>query len=158
MSLNCRPANTGDQYWTELLIRREKAVLFAVASVTHTPFAVVTGVPVALLTMFVQSALFRAPVESPLPMMMPDAENPPEVSEFHVPYATLKGVSQIPNMMSPRSLETPIPEFRPPKSAPVVADDSRRPSGHAPASNWNHTAVPPPRSSLPRTPIELPGE
>jgi len=80
MSLNCKPLNTGDQYWTELLTRRDHAVLLAVASVTHTPLAPVTaapvvllivdGVPVPLLTMFEHSPLFRAPVESPLPMMI----------------------------------------------------------------------------------------
>src|SRR5256885_9387526 len=81
MSLNCKPLNTGDQYWTELLIRREKAVLLAVASVTHTELGVVAAIePEPLLTMFAHCALFRAPVASPLPMMIPEDANPPELS------------------------------------------------------------------------------
>src|SRR5258708_30483371 len=158
MSLNCTPENTGDQYWIELLTRRDHAVPLDVASVTHTPLAAVVTVPTALLTMFVHKGFPRAPVVSPLPMMIPEDANPPEVTRLPVPYATLYGVSQIPNMMSPASLDTPRPEFRPPKWAPVVAEASRRPSGHAPASSWNHAAVPPPKSSLPRTPIALPAD
>src|SRR6267378_4352492 len=160
MSLNCRPLYTGDQYWIELLTRRDHAVPLLVVSVTHAFCAWFRRAvePLVLLWVVWHRAFVRAPVVSPLPMMIPEDANPPEVTTLPVPYATLYGVSQMPNMMSPNALETPRPEFRPPKWEPVVAVESRRPSGHAPASSWNHAAVPPPRSSLPRTPIALPGE
>jgi len=56
------------------------------------------------------------------------------------------------------SARKPTAEFLPPKCWPLFAAPSRRPSGHTPVSSWNHAAVPPPRSSLPRKPNALPGE
>src|SRR5882724_6706626 len=152
----------GDQYCTELLTRREKPVPLLGASVTHMPLLVVTGVPVALLTMLLHCAPVvplnagSAPVVSPLPIVIPADEKPPEVREFHTPKVCLYGVSQMPIRISPTPLESPIAEFRPPQLLPVVADASKRPSGQAPISSWNHAAVPPPRSSLPRKPKALP--
>src|SRR5690349_12142507 len=54
--------------------------------------------------------------------------------------------------------ENPIAEFRPPQLLPVVVAPSSRSDGHTPISSWNQAAEPPPRSSLPRMPIALPGE
>src|SRR5262245_66493942 len=108
-------------------MRRDQAVLFAVASVTHefAAGAVSASDPEVLLSVVWQSALFSEPVVSPLPIRIPAAEFPPEVIEFHTPKVCLYGVSQLPARTSPIELEKPIAEFRPPQLFPVVAAVSR---------------------------------
>ena len=85
--MNCTPLNTGDQYWIELLFRRDHDVLLPVTSVAHEDrTGAATAIePLELLKVVWQSAFGKAPVVSPFPMMMPEDANPPEVTRLAVP-------------------------------------------------------------------------